>query len=175
MGEEEKLSKLLEKVRKVTKEEKIDLSSEEDLSIAVMNLLSIEEHFFFTGVKTQKEKYFDLLQEVRNIRKGFLQKLIPRYEGETWCIAKHLLAASMRLIEVGTKELAKGNKKEAHEFFSKAYELYSLFWGIRLKLVDTSKLKKVEENQLNVHDKGKGGLLSKLGKIVRIIVECCKE
>ena len=39
-----------------------------------------------------------------------------------------LLASSMRLIEAGTKELTKGNRKEAENLFSKAYDLYLLFW-----------------------------------------------
>jgi len=108
--------KFIRKDRKVIKENKLDLSADEDLSIAIMNLVSIEEHLFFTGAKTQKEKYFDLLQEVREMRKELLKKIIKDYEGEVWCISKHLLAASMRLIEVGTKELNKGNKKGGKRF-----------------------------------------------------------
>jgi hypothetical protein len=175
MKEEKEIQKLLKKVKKFTEEHKIDLSSEEDLSIAVMNLISLEEHFFFTGAKTRKDKYFDLLQQVREIRKSLLKKIIKEYEGETWCVCKHLLAASMRLIEVGTKEYNKGNKKEANELFTKAYELYSLFWGIVLKLVDVGEIKKIGEEQLNVHDTEKGSLLSKLGRIVQKIIDCCRE
>jgi len=115
--EEQKVDKLLKKVEKFTKEHELDLSSDEDLSIAIVNLVSIEEHLFFTGEKTKKEKYFDLLQEVREMRKELLKKIIKDYEGKVWCISKHLLAASMRLIEVGTKELNKGNKKEAKNLF----------------------------------------------------------
>jgi hypothetical protein len=32
-----------------------------------MNLISIEEHFFFTGAKTGKSKYFDLLNQAREM------------------------------------------------------------------------------------------------------------
>jgi predicted S18 family serine protease len=172
---EKDVEKLIEKVKKFTKEKKIDLSSEEDLSIAVMNLISIEEHLYFTAAKTKKRKYFDLLQEVREVRKGLLKKLIKNYEGETWCISKHLLAATMRLIEVGTKEFNKDNKKEAEKLFSKAHQLYSFFWGINLKLVNIDEVKKIGENQLNVHDKEKGTLTSKLSKVIRKIIDCCKE
>ena len=156
---EEKYKDLLGKVEKVTKENKLDLSADEDLSIAIMNLISIEEHLFFTGAKTQKEKYFDLLQEVREIRKELLKKIIKDYEGEVWCISKHLLATSMRLIEVGTKELNKDNKKTAKDLFSKAYDLYSLFWGLNLKMIDIGDVKKVDDNQLNIRDKEKNSLL----------------
>lgn len=175
MKKEKEIQKLIEKVKKFTKEHKIDLSSEEDLSIAVMNLISLEEHFFFTGAKTKKDKYFDFLQQVREMRKDLLKRIIKEYEGETWCVCKHLLAASMRLIEVGTKEYNRGNKKEAKMLFSKAYDLYSLFWGIVLKLVDIGEVKKIGDEQLNVHDAEKGGLLSKLGRIVQKIIDCCRE
>ena len=73
----------------------VDLSTEEDLSIAVMNLLSLEEHFFFTGAKTEKSEYYDLLYETREIRKVLLARMIQRTEGESWCISKHLLATVM--------------------------------------------------------------------------------
>ena len=172
---EEKYKNLLKKTEKIIKENKLDLSADEDLSIAIMNLVSIEEHLFFTGAKTQKEKYFDLLQEVREMRKELLKKIIKDYEGEVWCISKHLLATSMRLIEVGTKKLNQGDKKEAKDLFSKAYDLYSLFWGLNLKMVDIGDVKKVDDNQLSIHDKEKSPLLTKINKIIQKIIDCCKE
>jgi len=172
---EKKYEHLLKKVEKITEKNKIDLSANEDLSIAIMNLLSIEEHLFFTGAKTQKEKYFNLLKEVREMRKELLKKIIKDYEGEQWCISKHLLASSMRLIEVGTKELNQGNKKEAKNLFSKAYDLYSLFWGLNLQMIDIGEVKKINDNQLNIRDKEKTPLMLKLNKIVQKIINCCRE
>lgn len=173
--ENSKINELLAKAEKIKKEGNLDLSSDEDLSIAVMNLISLEEHFFFTGAKTGKPEYFDLLNQVREIRKGLLGKIIKDYEGEVWCISKHLLAASMRLIEVGTKYQKDGKKQEAADLFSKAYNLYSLFWGINLKLINISDVKKIDDNQLNVHDKEKAGFWDKLGDMVKKMVDCCKE
>ena len=172
---QQEINKLLEKVEKITKEHKVDLSSDEDLSIAIMNLVSLEEHFFFTGAKTGKSEYYDLLNQAREMRKELLGKIFKEYEGEVWCISKHLLAASMRLIEVGTKYLKDGKKKEAEDLFSKAYNLYSLFWGLNLKLVDIPDVKKIDNQQLNVHDAKKTGFLGKLGEIVKKIIDCCKE
>jgi len=171
---QKEIEKLLQKVAE-SKKGKLDLSSDEDLSIAIMNLISIEEHFFFTGAKTGKSEYYDLLNKAREIRKELLKKLVKEYEGELYCIEKHLLAASMRLIEVGTKYLNEGRKKEAEDLFSKAYDLYSLFWGINLKLIDIGEVKKIDENQLNVHDKEKKGFLGKLGDLVKKIIDCCLE
>ena len=186
---QKKIDELLKKVAE-SKKGNLDLSSGEDLSIAIMNLVAIEEHFFFTGAKTGKPEYFDLLQKAREIRKDLLKKIIKEYEGEVWCISKHLLAATMRLIEVGTKYQGEGRKPEAEDLFSKAYDLYSLFWGINLKLIDIGDVKKIDDNQLNVHDdnpgsraaeggtlrgKEKSGLMGKLGDIVKKIIDCCIE
>ncbi len=108
----------------------MDLSRDEDLSIALMNLISLEEHFYFTHMKTGDGKYADMLNSVRSLRKRLLKKIVIDPKGEEWCISKHLLAASMRLMEVGTKELAKGKRNEAESFFKYAFGLYSLFFAI---------------------------------------------
>jgi len=165
----------IEKLIKKASENKVDLSSDEDLSIAIMNLVSIEEHFYFTGAKTNKAEYFDLLQKARQIRGDLMKKIVKEPEGEVWCLSKHLLAASMRLIEVGTKYDKQGKKKEAYDFYSKAYELYSLFWGLNLKVIDIGNIKKIGENQLNIEDKKKGGILGKLQELVKKVIDCCIE
>ena len=169
------LNELIEKVDNMKKQDKMDLSSDQDLSIAIMNLISIEEHFFFTGAKTGNPEYYDLLQEVRAMRGQLLKKIIKEYEGEVWCISKHLLAASMRLLEVGTKQHKMGNKEEAQDLFQKAYDLYSLFWGINMKLIKTDDIKKIDENALNRHDTEKSGFMGKLRTLVKKAIDCCIE
>jgi hypothetical protein len=164
----------IKKVNDSKKDNALDLSSDEDLSIAIMNLISIEEHFFFTAKKTGKDSYFDLLKEVREMRKTLLGKMIKEYEGEVWCISKHLLSASMRLMEVGTKKLGQGDKKEATELFDKAYKLYTLFWGINLKAIDIDKIDKIDEKAIDIKDKDKG-VFAKLGALVKKAVDCCIE
>lgn len=169
------LNELVQKVDEMKKQDKLDLSSDQDLSIAIMNLVSIEEHFFFTGAKTGKPEYFDLLQEVRKMRGELLRKIIKDYEGEVWCISKHLLAASMRLMEVGTKQQGMGNKKEAQDLFQKSFDLYSLFWGINMKVVSTGDVKKIDESAMNKHDEEKDGFMGKLGALVKKAIDCCIE
>ncbi len=171
----DQLDEVLGKVNSLKKENKLDLSSDEDLSIAIMNLISIEEHFFFTAEKTGSTKTFEMLKQVREMRKELLKKIVKNPEGEQWCISKHLLAASMRLMEVGTKALGRGNKKEAEDFFNKAYNLYSLFWGINLKAIPIQDLKMIDDKALNVHDDKKQGLFGKLGQLVRKAIDCCIE
>jgi hypothetical protein len=174
MANQEEIEKLLNKVAQV-KKGVIDLSSDEDLSIAVMNLVAIEEHFFFTGAKTAKPEYFDLLGQVREIRKELMKKLVKETEGESWCLQKHFLASTMRLIEVGTKYQNENKKEEAQDLFKKAFELYSLFWALNLKVIDAGQVKKINDDQLNVEDKGKTDFLGKLGDIVKKLIDCCKE
>jgi len=169
------LNEFIQKVDEMKKQDKMDLSSDQDLSLAIMNLVSIEEHFFFTGAKTGKTEYYDFLNEARQMRKELLKKIIKEYEGEVWCISKHLLAASMRLMEVGTKQLGMGKKEEAYDLFGKAYNLYSLFWGINMKLIDTKNIRKIDDNALNKHDKEKKGFMGKLGELVKKAIDCCIE
>lgn len=172
MGNESKeIQNLLAKVKAFESGEKMDLSSAEDLSIAAMNLISIEEHLFFSGAKTGNSEYYELLNQVREMRKSLLKKMIKDYQGEDWCISKHLLAGCMRLMEVGTKSLTKGEKEEAEEFFKMAYSLYELFWGLNLKLLKTSDLKEVGAKD---SDSSKG-FISKLGEIIKKAIDCCKE
>jgi hypothetical protein len=171
---------LLKKVKKAIKSGGVDLTSDEDLSIAIMNLISIEEHLFFTSQKTGKPQYLDILNEVRTMRAELLKKIVKDYEGEVWCISKHLLAASMRLMEVGTKEEKKGNKKEAWEMFEKSFKLYSLFWAINLKVVDIGDVPMDDGNinfigEKEVKLKGTASPLDRLSQIFKKAIDCCKE
>lgn len=165
MSDTKKFKELMEKIEKMKKSGEIDLSTEEDLSIAVMNLISLEEHFFFTSAKTGKAEYLEWLLKVREMRKSLLRKLVDKHEGETWCASKHLLAATMRLIEVGTKLYSDGKKEEAKEAFDKAQELFAIFWGLRLKLINMPEVKesaKIEKPWA-------------LKDIVDKLVDCCDE
>jgi len=194
------VNELIEKVDSMKKQDKLDLSSDQDLTIAIMNLVSIEEHFFFTGAKLQKPEYFDLLQEVRKMRGDLLRKIVKDPEGEVWCISKHLLAASMRLMEVGTKQQGMGRKDDAKDLFQKAYDLYSLFWAVNMNIIKTDDVKKIDEDDLSVHDREKKsgsedggparnasltsassrsvadrGFMGKMGELVRKAIDCCIE
>ena len=191
MDEDLKIKELVKKISDVQNSHQFDLSSDEDLSIAVMNLISIEEHLFFTAQKTENPKYLELLNQVREMRKELLQKIVKNPEGEIWCISKHLLAGTMRLEEVGTKALNKGDKNEAEALFKKAYQLYSLFWGLNLKLVDVediksddsitldeSSIKDEPEKEIPSEKKNYGkkvNFLESLGKVLAKAIDCCKE
>ena len=176
------INEFMDKIKKMEKGKKLDLSSDEDLSIGIMNLISMEEHFFFTYNKTKDTKYLDLLSEIREMRKSALKRIIKDYEGEVWCISKHLLAASMRFMEVGTKALTKGDKNDAEDMFQKSYQLYSLFWGLNLGLVQTKDIKHTESAKIEFVSedpkpvvRGSVGIFEKLGQLVQKAINCCKE
>lgn len=137
------LNEFIEKVDNMKKVNPLDLSSDQDLSIAIMNLISIEEHLFFSGAKTQDTSFYDLINPIREDRKELLGRIIKSYKGEVWCISKHLLATCMRLMEVGTKALAAGNKEDAYMLFDKAYTMYTLFWGLNINAIDDKEAKKI--------------------------------
>ncbi len=145
-----------------------DLSRDEDLSIALMNLISLEEHFYFTAMKTQNQKYLELLQSVRDMRKKFLGKIVTNPVGEEWCVSKHLLAASMRLYEVGCKELSTKGAGEAQQYFKAGFDLWSLFFAINLKLVG---VKEIEDGALA----GEGKKMGRFSALMKKIIDCCKE
>lgn len=140
------LKEFIEKVDQAKKMNPKDLSSDQDLTIGIMNLISIEEHLMFSGAKTGKTGYYDLIEQIRELRKKLMLKVIPSYEGEVWCISKHLLSSSMRLMEVGTKQQSLGNKKEAYELFNQSYELYCLFWGLNMNMLNLENVKWVKDD-----------------------------
>ena len=155
------LEEMVQKIDDSKKVNPLDLSSDQDLSIALMNLVSLEEHFFFSGAKTKQPGFYDL----------------------------HLLAASMRLYEVGTKAIGAGNKKDAYKMFEKAYELYSLFWGLNMKMIDLAGVKKMEpelytaaidkdakkEKDVKKQMSESRSTVQKLGDWVKNAVNCCIE
>ena len=136
-----------------------------------------------------------MIEEVRETRKQLMQKIIPSYEGEVWCISKHLLASSMRLMEVGTKQQSLGHKDESYKLFNQAYELYCLFWGLNMNMLNVDDVKWIEDSSESLKKitsklessaaavvdakKTEGdkpqGRLAKMKAFVRKAVDCCIE
>ena len=197
MKKAENVKEFVERIDASKKVNPKDLSSDQDLSIAIMNLISIEEHLVFSGAKTGKTSYYDLIKDIRETRKNLLQKIIPSYEGEVWCMSKHLLATSMRLMEVGTKQQTLGHDEEAYKMFNTAYDMYCLFWGLNMGMMETKELKWIEpdleevkritakaeefskeeikEPSEKVSAAAEPSPLGKMKNFVRKAVDCCIE
>ncbi len=152
----------IKQIEEVKDKNVLDLSIGEDLSIALMNLISLEEHFAFSFMKTSQKQYLEMLEQIRELRKKLLKKIVKENEGENWCISKHLLAVSMRLTEIGTKYLHDNKKEEAEEAFIEAFNVYSLFWAV-------NGVGKIEKDMVSEKK------LSKLSLLIRKIIDCCKE
>ncbi|MCM1223641.1 MAG: hypothetical protein NC548_55250 [Lachnospiraceae bacterium] len=183
----QKIKNVKEYVEKLDAAKKVnpkDLSSDQDLTIGIMNLISIEEHLMFSGAKTGKTEFYDMINEVRDMRKRMMQKIIPSYEGEVWCISKHLLASAMRLFEVGTKALASGDTDTAYSLFDDSYGLYCIFWGLNMGMLNgendvkyvkpTSKPTK-QKKDVAIEPVPTDGTVSKLKTWVKNAVNCCIE
>lgn len=174
----------------------LDLSRDEDLSIGLMNLISLEEHLFFTHEKTGNEKHLEMLSEIRKIRTDSMEEIVNDTEGEEWCISKHLLSASMRFRETGDKMLDRDREK-AKQFYDKAFSLYSMFWAINFDMdekqgliQDLDKRKSGGSDDLEIKsrkDTEKENLtpetaenedsswLNNVKNTVKKAVDCCKE
>lgn len=173
MTTQKDIEKFINKTKELEKGHQLDLSSGEDLSMAIMNLIGIEEHMFFTSQKLGNTKYIDVLNTAREMRKELMKKIVKEGQGEVWCTSKHLLSASMRLMEVGTKSLTKGDKKEANDYFKKSFDLYNLFWGLNLGLVKSDP-QKITLSKKEKPIPGKN-LLGTISSTIGKILDCCRE
>ena len=178
----ESVQEFVEKLDAAKKVNPKDLSSDQDLTIGIMNLISIEEHLMFSGAKTGKHEFYDMINEIRDMRKRAMLKIIPAYEGEVWCISKHLLAASMRVFEVGTKALAAGDKETAYDLFDQSYELYCIFWGLNMGMLTgegatTKPAPRASrtKSETPTPASAKPAKVSKLKAWVKNAVNCCIE
>lgn len=166
MKKAENVKEFVERIDNAKKKNPKDLSSDQDLTIAIMNLISIEEHLIFSGAKTGKNSFYDMVQDIREMRKNLMLKIIPSYEGEVWCISKHLLATSMRLMEVGTKQQSMGNTEEAYSLFNQAYDLYCLFWGLNMNLIDMKQVEWKPDSVASVKADVKAVAVKKVAEVV---------
>jgi len=155
------MDNFIKKINEVKKKNELDISIMEDLSIGLMNLVSLEEHCFLSYAKTKDEKFLRTLNTTRELRKKLFALIVKKDdESEKWCMSKHFLGASMRLYEVGNRLFHERNEKEAKEMYNDAAELYGLF----LELNSGSGNIKIKDNE-------KKGIFSSMKRLL----ECCNE
>ena len=107
----------------------LDLSSDQDLTIGLMNLLFIEDYVSGGALH-------DMVAE---IRQKLMSRIIKKSDKNADVSAK-LLLESIRCIELGNKE----SGTSAYELYNRAYEYYSMFWGLNMGLIDVSDVKDVK-------------------------------
>jgi len=157
-------------ISEIKEKNELDISRDQDLSIGLMNLVSLEEHSFFSYAKTHDEKFLKVLDTTRELRKKLLAKIVKKTDdSETWCMSKHLLASSMRLYEVANRLFHEGNEKEAKEMYEDSAELYGLFW--KLNSSDNLHSENSVKSPILYNSSEKKGIFYSIKKLL----ECCKE
>lgn len=125
MFKKKSISKAVEKADSAKKANPLDLSSDQDLTIALMNLAVLERNFGLSG---------ELMDVVCDIRQDLMKKIVAP-SSDKWEVTKYLLAESMQLMVDGNRALDVGKNKDAYALYNRSYELYSLFWGINMGLI----------------------------------------
>ena len=119
--EKDKLKQQIESADNAKKVNALDLSSDQDLTIGLMNLLFIED---YTAGGTLHDMVADLRQK--------LMSRIIKKSDKNYDISVKLLLESIRLIELGNKETG----TSAYDLYNQAYGYYSMFWGVNMGLID---------------------------------------
>ena len=105
-----------------------DLSSDQDLTIGLMNLIAIEN---IAGDS-------QIAQMVADVRKKLMKRVVT--DDVKYDILLGLLGKSVMLMEDGMRVLSDNPK--AYELFDAAYEAYAMFWGVNMGVIKISDLDK---------------------------------
>ena len=159
-----KVDNFIGKINETKEKSGLDISAWEDLSIGLMNLISLEEHCFFSYIRTQDDKFLKTLEAVRELRKKLLALIVKKDDdSEKWCMSKHFLASSMRLFEVGNRLLHERKEKEAKEMYKDSAELYGLFWELNIEA----------KGKINIDENSKEA--KSIFTSIKKLLKCCIE
>ena len=108
-------------------EEYGDVESESDLFFAVANLACAEEHLARCAMKLGDKRYSATRRLVRGVRSEAMKALLGDVKAESWCVAKHLLISTVRLMEVAARE----DDDSAGKWLLMARNAEANFWLVR--------------------------------------------
>ncbi|MBR5625676.1 MAG: hypothetical protein IKW67_02765 [Alphaproteobacteria bacterium] len=111
----------------------LDLSADQDLSIALMNLLMLERYATEFG-------YADIFSNVFDLRQKLIMQILK--DSSNVDIAARLLTAAVIKMSNAIKLMDDGENDAAYAEFDMSYELYSMFWGINMGLIELDVVKK---------------------------------
>ena len=118
------ISRRVEKLDSKKKVNPLDLSSDQDLTVALMNLIAIED---MCGEN-------DLQNMIGEMRHSLMRRIVN--DDKLMAASVKLLGGAMKLIDDGCELMANGHRTAAYNNFDRAYEMYSLFWGINMGMMD---------------------------------------
>jgi hypothetical protein len=116
---------LVQRADDAKKVNKLDLSADQDLTVALMNLIHVENISC---------NFPDLQTMVADVRAQLLGRIVKKTD-KKWELSVLLLGKSMQLIEDAMCAQKKNKTADAYALFDSAYEVYSLFWGINMDLI----------------------------------------
>lgn len=117
------LKHMVETADQVKKVNALDLSSDQDLTIGLMNLLFIEDYI--------SNQHSVMSQMISEIRQKLMDKIVKKTD-KNRKVSEKLLFEAMQLMTVGNKQ----SGADAYQKYDEAYAKYSLFWGINMGLID---------------------------------------
>lgn len=133
--------KLIKKVAvadNAKKANKLDLSSDQDLTIALMNLISIERY-----IENDAEHDFSQLKSmVNDLRVALMGKIVKKSD-KNFDVLCDLLGRSAVMMNDGFVALENQNDVRAYELFDAAFGAYSMFWGVCMGLADATDVENV--------------------------------
>lgn len=129
-----KLSKKIEKADNAKKTNPLDLSSDQDLTLGLMNLIAIER---VMGICDKS----DLCRMVKDLRVSLMRRIVSE-SAPVWDASIQILGDAMDLIQVANERLTVGDSGVSYAMYEDAYSLYSLFWGLNMGLIDVKDIKK---------------------------------
>ena len=124
------ISKRVEQIDDQKKVNPLDLSSDQDLTVALMNLIAVED-MVNAGA---------LGDMVRDVREKLMRPIVRDMDNAE--MLRDLLGGAMRMMDDGCKLLANGKRSAAYDAFNRSYELYSVFWGLNMGMVDKKTIQK---------------------------------
>ena len=111
----------------------LDLSSDQDLTIAIMNLIAIED---MCGGK--------LSDMVCAMRQNLMRRVVNKADDMDVTVA--LLGGAIRRMDAGNRAMDCGDTALAYRMYDDAYGLYSLFWGVVMGMVSGADIDLSEYN-----------------------------
>lgn len=115
-----------------------DLGWIDDALTIIVDLTHLEIHSWKSFNQTRDEVWLDINNHARKERTELLEKIcdekLLKTDGELWCFNKHSLRVVGGYIELGNRELTKGNKEQAIFYFERASNWLGVFL-IKNKLI----------------------------------------
>lgn len=122
MAIKKSLKNAVEQIDNAKKVNPLDLSADQDLTIALMNMVAIEKY----------SNYPKLVQMVRDIRTDLMRPMLEgvQYDGDVWSMSENLLCEMAEQMDRGNHALESGKTQEAYSAYDSAYQAWVIFMGI---------------------------------------------